>query len=60
MKFFLTKHLLVKTSLIFETIVVNALEPSRMYSLDPISETEHATAQVTERVRLDPDFLKVQ
>lgn len=60
MKFFLTKHLLVKTSLIFETIVVNALEPSRMYSLDPISETEHATAQVTERVGLDPDFLKVQ
>lgn len=60
MKFFPTKHLLVKTSLIFETIVVNALEPSRMYSLDPISETEHATAQVTERVGLDPDFLKVQ
>ena len=39
---------------------MNALEPSRTYSLDPISETEHATAQVTERVGLDPDFLKVQ
>ena len=62
MEFFVTRRLLVKTLLIFEAIKneLIALEPSRTYSLDPVSETEHATAQVTERVGLDSDFLKVQ
>ena len=42
MEFFVTRYLLVGTSLIFEAIKneLIALEPSRTYSLAPMSETE--------------------